>query len=422
MAEINYLDMLDKELKNIVALVGEEARNRHCKAFLIGGIVRDLILRRKNCDLDIVVEGDALQLAQAVGKILKMDLKVHEAFQTGTLVAANNMRIDFATSRREMYPKPGALPVVETAHLDADIFRRDFTINALAISINPDTFGKLIDLYGGMADLQKGLIRIFHENSFVDDPTRVLRAVRFEQRFNFEIERATWQLFQESVRQKRYETVKAPRYFNEFKKILLEEDPIPALKRLKASGGLNFWSAPIKFNLKALTALRRKIVDSGRRNIMPEFSNNWLLYLMALMEDLDRKKFLDILNKIQMKRELADSVVSIKDRAKIFKALARQGLCDSEIFRILQPYTSETLLYFLFRSTNALIRKRIEHYFKKTRTIQLKIDGEDIKRLGVHEGKRVGIILNKVLNEKIDRSLRTKGQEIKVAKVLLGLT
>lgn len=422
MADRNYLDLLDKEHQKMIALVGDEARNHHYKAYLVGGIVRDLILQRDNLDLDIVVEGDAIQLAQAVGKLLKMDLTVHEAFQTCTLYSQNCRRIDFATARREMYPKPGALPVVETAYLDADIFRRDFTVNALAISLNPGSYGKLIDHYGGLQDLDRGIIRIFHEKSFVDDPTRILRAVRFEQRFHFEIEQETKELLLSAVRQRTYASVKEPRYFNEFKKILMEEDPLPALARLKELGALNFWKAPLAFNQKDFALLRRKIAEAERKKLLTDHSARWLYYLMALVEDLDKRKVADILNNIQIRKEWVQSILESKDRSPMEKKLQRKNLRDSEIYEHLKTYLPETLLFVQFSSSVALVRQRIGHYLRNTRNTQLRVNGEDIKRLGVREGKKVGLILSKILHAKIDRGLTTKEQELIVAKQFLGLT
>ncbi len=147
-----------------------------------------------------MVEGDALLLAQQVARELKAGLKVHRQFQTAVIDDWKGIHLDFVSARKEQYPYPGALPVVSPSGLDDDLFRRDFTINAMAVSINKTSFGSLIDPYGGLKDLKKGIIRVFHEKSFIDDPTRILRAVRFEQRFCFKFSTKTGQLLRSAIK------------------------------------------------------------------------------------------------------------------------------------------------------------------------------------------------------------------------------
>ena len=168
-------------------------------AFIVGGVVRDLILGVRNLDLDIVIEGDAIRLAGALSRSLNGTLVVHKKFGTATLVTKDALKIDLATARKETYKDPAAFPTVEFSSLEDDLSRRDFTINAMAVSINKKDFGRLVDLFGGVDDLKRGLIRVMHDASFIDDPTRILRAVRFGYRLGFAIEKHTEKLIEKAM-------------------------------------------------------------------------------------------------------------------------------------------------------------------------------------------------------------------------------
>src|SRR3989338_6390276 len=169
---------LKKEIAALVREIGETADENRLTTYVVGGFVRDLILKRKNLDLDIVVEGDAIGFARAFSKKKHAALTVYEKFGTATLRLPSGLKFDIAMGRKEAYPYSGALPVVAAGFIANDLFRRDFTINAMAVVINPQRFGELIDRFGGLGDLQRKKIRVLHEESFADDPTRILRAVR----------------------------------------------------------------------------------------------------------------------------------------------------------------------------------------------------------------------------------------------------
>lgn len=183
-----------------------------CAAFLVGGTVRDMVLGVKNLDLDIVVEGppdrcgdisragDAIKLGEKLLEKFGGALVVHRQFGTCTLVTKKGLKIDLATARKEIYARPAALPTVEFSSLKDDLARRDFTINSMAVSINKDDFGRLIDLCGGKSDLERGIIRVMHDKSFIDDPTRIFRARRFASRLGFSIEPHTLGLMRSAVK------------------------------------------------------------------------------------------------------------------------------------------------------------------------------------------------------------------------------
>ena len=174
-------------------LAGELAQKRGQKLYLVGGVVRDLLLGRENFDLDLVVEGDAIALAQELAEARQCKLVTHQRFGTAKLTWDGGSA-DLATARSETYAKACALPTVNPSTIRDDLLRRDFTINAMAVALTPDLYGQLLDLYGGLSDLEGKLVRVLHGKSFIDDATRIWRAIRYEQRLSFHLESETLEL------------------------------------------------------------------------------------------------------------------------------------------------------------------------------------------------------------------------------------
>ena len=162
--------------------------------YAVGGFVRDLLMRVENFDVDIVVEGDGIRFAEEFEKRFPCRIRTHKKFGTAIILFPDGLKVDVATARLEVYDFPAALPTVESGSIKMDLYRRDFTINTLAIQLNPKAFGELIDFFGGVKDIKEKVIRVLHNLSFVEDPTRVFRAIRFEQRLGFQIGKHTQNL------------------------------------------------------------------------------------------------------------------------------------------------------------------------------------------------------------------------------------
>ncbi len=237
MRKLTLQKSLPKDILKIITKINDIADRLNLRVYLVGGPVRDLLFRRPNYDLDFTVEGDGINFAKELNKRFKGRLITYRAFGTAT-IDFQKRRIDIATARREVYKRPAAYPDVEPCNIKEDLFRRDFTINALAISINKADFGKLVDFFGGIRDFKNGLIRVMHNKSFIDDPTRIFRAVRFEQRYNFKIERQTLKLLKEAVSGGLIGELNKGRIRKEIELILKEKDPIRCLRRLE---GLMVW-------------------------------------------------------------------------------------------------------------------------------------------------------------------------------------
>ncbi|MBF0512422.1 MAG: CCA tRNA nucleotidyltransferase [Candidatus Omnitrophica bacterium] len=238
---MDLLDGLNKDSLDLLRLIGRLAQKQKARAFLVGGPVRDLMLKIPNVDLDITVEGNGMRLAQDFASCYeKAKVQCYPAFKTAHV--QSHCLVDFATARKEKYVRPGAFPEVEPSTIKDDLFRRDFTINAMAIGINPRMWGKLFDFFGGREDLDSRRIRVLHNKSFLDDPTRILRAARFKARFGFRMEGTTLKLLKSALKNGAFETIKPQRYLKELNKIRQEKECQEAIRCLKS------WDAYIEYS------------------------------------------------------------------------------------------------------------------------------------------------------------------------------
>ena len=248
------------DVREALRLVGEVADEAGFPVYLVGGIVRDLFLRVTNLDVDIVVEGDGIIFAGMLVKNAGGRMKAHQKFGTAVVVLPNGLKLDIATARLEYYESPAALPTVELSSIKKDLYRRDFTINTLAVRLNRKRYGELIDFFGGLRDIKEKTIRVLHSLSFVEDPTRVLRAIRFEQRFDFKLSKHTQNLIKSAVNMKLFNRLTGKRMYAELILLFSEAEPLKVLKRMKDLDLLKF----IHPNLKATVEAERLFTGDRR--------------------------------------------------------------------------------------------------------------------------------------------------------------
>jgi tRNA nucleotidyltransferase (CCA-adding enzyme) len=418
-----------KVLKNSSAL----ADSLGFKIYLVGGAVRDLLLNKKTFDLDIAVEGDAIILVKKLAALLKAQFRRHHSFGTATLYfdgykidASTNLsidperiyRVDFATTRTEKYPHQGALPRVSPASLAQDLFRRDFTINAMAISLNRADYGVLIDLYKGLEDLKKGWVRVLHPESFLDDPTRILRGIRFKQRFSFRFEPRTLKLIKEALSLQVLGFVSPHRLREEIILILKEPRPSAYIRQIKKLTGFSFLDKklrldPDSFHLfsrieKASLCYTKKFKKLRRIQI-------WLLYLAAILLRLSASRVEKLLAVFGFRKGEQVIIRSI-NRGKVkVKRLDRPAKA-SEIYRLLQPYSFESILFFYAYYRRRNLRKNIEYFLGELSGIRLKISGRDLKKEGLKTETLYGRVLAKTLYSRMDKGLTGKREQLAEAK------
>lgn len=424
----NYLSRVDKRILKVIRDIGRAADRQGLRAYIVGGIVRDIILGRKNFDIDIVVEGPAIPFAQSVAKATGAKVTVYPQFGTATLQWPFGLRLDLVAARQESYPHPGALPQVRPGTLKDDLFRRDFTINAMAICLDQDHWGQLIDEFGGLQDAREKKVRVLHERSFSDDPTRILRSVRFEQRLRFHIEPRTLGLLKQALRpvgssrreplglreEKVFDNVKPPRYFTEFKKMLAEEQPQRHLTRLKALGALRIVDTALKTDFRLLKKIQQRLSQAPKDIAC----NRWLISLMAITETMSGAKLRTFLRKFPFRKEERESILQAARSEHVLRKLSAPKLSRSQAYGTLNPLYQDTVVYLRLRAPQKKVVQRVDQYLRHDAEARIDIDGEDLKRLGVSPGKKIGTILQKVLFMKIDGRVKDREQQLAAAAAL----
>lgn len=416
-----YLEKLSSASGKIVRQLGQLADQQSVAVYLVGGTVRDLILGRKHSDLDFVVEGDAVDFAQKALKVVGEEsaMKTHKAFGTASLVLKNGMVLDFASCRAESYEYPGALPAVRKGTILEDLFRRDFTINAMALQINSKAYSTLLDPFYGLQNLRKKTVRILHDQSFKDDSTRILRAIRFEQRFGFRMESRTLGLLRQRLASRTDDRVSVQRFFNEFKKMLMEADVVTCLRRCHQLRAEALLHPKFLLDLKCLATVQKNVPVALRKFSSYDASSVWKFFFMGIVERLsfeEREVFLR-----QLSLPARDYRTFLRTEAAIdfLSKLCQNALSPSGVFRLLKPLVEDECLYLYIRTDSSLVRKRLECFLKKDRFVQLEISGEDVKSERI-SGAAVGNILEKTLDYKIDHGFSSRQQELDYVKHLIA--
>src|SRR3990170_4301288 len=281
-------EQLPEKVVAILRDAGKVANELAYKAYVVGGFVRDLILRYENLDIDVVIEGDGIAFANAFAKRFECKVKSHERFGTAVVIFPDGFKIDIATARLEYYEKPGALPTVELSSLKLDLYRRDFTINTLAAALNQRNLGELIDFFGAQKDIKEKAVRVLHNLSFVEDPTRVFRAIRFEQRYGFTIAKHTQNLIKNAVKLNFLQKISGERLLNELKAIFEEENFLRAIQRIKEFDLVKFIHPEIRLDAAemALMERARDVLAWYQLLYAEEKVEGWLVLLLAISDQL----------------------------------------------------------------------------------------------------------------------------------------
>ncbi len=410
-------ERLPAELIAFLRIAGEGAEAQGQRLYLVGGAVRDLLLERPNLDFDLVVEGDAPRLARQLAKGEGIGgenekggerVTVHRQFGTAKF-RRGNLSIDLVTARSETYAKPGALPTVQPGTIRDDLLRRDFSINAIAIDLSPASFGQLVDPHGGRSDLEQGLIRILHERSFIDDATRILRALRYEQRLGFKLEQNTERLLREH--KSMLDTISGDRIRHELELILKEDCPEQILERAQILGVLQQLHPSLRGNGWLAERFRE-----ARQKATPDPA----LYLLLLVYPLSEEEIEHLIARLKIVGELERNMRQVPRLKGDLTALADPTLLPSGVYRLLKHYPPGTIAACALACDSPIIRSRLERYLNDLRYVKTSLDGEDLKRLGVGLGPRLGKMLEALREAKLDGRVSTKEEEEALVHQWLG--
>ncbi len=405
---------LPEKYKNILNEIREIAFGLSVSTYLVGGAVRDIVLSKNPDDLDILVEGDAINLAQAVSRKLNGKLIAHTRFGTAQLHLPN-LKIDFASARAEYYKEPGLHPNVVHTSIYEDLKRRDFTINSLALGLTGDDAWKIIDICGGLDDINRKEIRILHNLSFVEDPTRILRAVYYATNLGFEIEKNTERYAKEAISTGLLSTAKNERTAQELLRILSHKNGTEMLIKLKTLKGIQkiFDRIPQYFSslLNRIEKIYRYSLELG---LKPDLAK---LRLLALTKEMDETHVVDVLTRLRIPKRITDQTkISMVNATYLKKAIASGDRI--EIFEYMKNESDETIVFScltsrLQSSLNLLSR------LVRIREVRLEISGDDLINMGLKSGKMIGSVLDVVHKEKIAGRVHGRIEELSMAKRLI---
>lgn len=415
---------LPHRLVSLLEEAGQLADRSEVSLFVVGGCVRDLLVGIENFDLDLVVEGDGIAFARKLGEALHARVKTHERFGTAILVLPDGFKLDVATARTEYYEYPTALPTVERGSIKKDLYRRDFTINALAVRLNGKGFGDVLDFYGGQRDLNDKVVRVLHGLSFVEDPTRVFRAIRFETRFGFHLGKDTAALIAGAVKMNLFHRLSGHRLLEELKLLLGERKPKQSIKRLGEVGLLRFihpklsWSDRLQTMLEAI----EQAVDWYQLLYLDRKMDVWLVYMMGLLEMLPERAVTDVLKRFPFSESEARTLKAA--RVGCHKALRRIGrrppLNPAETYRLLSGLSDETLLGLMAKSKGDLVKRQVSAFMTTYQHVKPILTGADLKAMGLKPGPKFTQILDRLLDARLNGEVKTEAEEREIVRRMAG--
>ena len=418
-----------ERIHNLLTEFGRVGDGLGYSVYAVGGFVRDLLLRVENFDVDIVVEGDGIRFAEEFEKKFPCRIRTHRKFGTAIILFPDGLKVDVATARWEVYDSPAALPTVESASIKMDLYRRDFTVNTLAIQLNPKAFGELIDFFGGVKDIKEKMIRVLHNLSFVEDPTRVFRAIRFEQRFGFQIGKHTQNLMRNAVKVGFLERLSGGRVLSELILILQEEDPLPALKRMRDFNLLHFLHPSLKFDEQAeiLCEQIHHVISWFDLLFLEQRYERWFIYFYGLMDVLKEGEMEELCQRLAMNDKL-------KKRVKEGKIQADQVLLQifswintdrrpkrSEIYDVLDPLSIESKLFMMAKTTQVTTRRYISLYFTQLKDTKPFLRGTDLIQMGMKSGPSIKKALSGLLKARLDEQVLTRQDEMEYISKAQGM-
>ncbi len=415
---LRLMEGLPLEVRDLFRLVQVLSAEQGLKVYVVGGFVRDLLLGVPNLDVDLVVEGDGPGFAKALGGALGARVSFHPQFGTANLTK-DRLNLDVVTARSEYYPSPASLPTVENSSLKQDLYRRDFTINAMAIALDGAEFGSLIDYYGGYRDLQQGEIRTLHNLSFVDDPTRILRALRFEQRCGFQMEAQTLHLLQNAIRDVELQRLSRDRLRNEFILVLQEEQAGKILARLAE---LKAWEQilpgvpghELEHKTRQAGSACAFLTELG----LWTGGDLWQIRLLALLQGMEAEKAEEALQKLNFERRLLLLAREFLQSEAVLKGfLSLEGeLKKGSVHRVLGKVHREALAAVL---TVPELNPWVKDYLTAWTKVRVLVTGKDLKQLNIPPGPLYAKLLASLWDARLEGKVNNEAEEIALIKTLI---
>ena len=400
-----------EQLFEAIQAVGEQFEG----VYLVGGAVRDVIAGEAHFDVDVAVEGDGITFGQKLAQALGGRVVPHEKFGTAVVVHGQGERVDVATTRTEFYDSPAALPAVEQATIRQDLYRRDFTLNAMAVSLRGEHFGRLVDPFGGLGDLEHGVLRVLHNLSFIDDPTRIFRAIRYENRFGFRMDGHTLGLARACVEMDLVGELSSARLRDELQALFDEENVGDSILRLAELGIDRSVHPHLAADEEAVSLV--ECTDHLRVQYAPRLPR-WRLRLAVLSRRLPPDELYEWFGRLLLRRRDADRIADAVTVARRLGEILETTEEPAGIRSVVEPHDPDGALLAL-ALVDGLAKKRLELYFDELRNVELEISGGDVRKLGIEESPRIGEILSQLLRRKLNGELDGRTAELQAARELI---
>ncbi|BDQ32685.1 CBS domain-containing protein [Pseudodesulfovibrio portus] len=415
---------LPQAMLDLLKAAGDLGQELGWEVYAVGGFVRDILLGRPNLDLDLVVEGDGILFARKFAEKLGGRVKAHTKFKTAVVILDDGRRVDVATARLEYYEYPAALPTVELSSIKMDLYRRDFTVNALALRINPGRFGQLVDFFGAERDIRNRTIRVLHSLSFVEDPTRILRAIRFERRFDFQIGGQTMRLIKNALNLELFSKLSGTRVMHELQWIMNEEDPLACLMRMEELGIMEAIHPLLKLSRDRVQVLTElvKVHNWYKLLYLEHEITPWKLYVLGMTMGIKRDQIQKITQRLHFTRREEREFLQLRDMIgdALMKLMGwREGRSKlSRLYSILHPIPVEGILFLMARSRKEHIRRNISQYLSRLRYLTIEVNGNDLEEMGIEPGPIYTRILSRLTDAMIDGRATTRKKQLKLAQKL----
>jgi len=416
-------ELLPERVIGILRHAGTIAERRGEEAYVVGGAVRDLLLRNQNLDIDLVIEGVGIAFARELARDFEgCRVRGHEKFGTAVVLFPDGFKIDVATARHEYYARPGALPTVETSSIKRDLYRRDFTMNTLAVSLNTKSFGQLIDFFGGARDIKEKVIRVLHNLAFVEDPTRIMRAIRFSSRFSFGISKHTLTLMKGALKMQMFDKIEGKRLLNELIHILKEKNPLPALTMMSGFGIPQALHPSLSFTTRTSELMESisGVLSWWKYLYAKDSLETWVVYFLGFTETLGDKEFEEVMKRLSIVRPKLKDLGQERIRMRRTLAAFSRGQLgrSSRVLEALKQFSMEALLFMMARTARDATRIAISEYITTLRHVRPLLTGKDLIALGFEPGPAFGRILTALRDARLDGEVATKQDEIEIVQKL----
>ncbi len=423
-------DRLPQHIISFLESAGSIADDLHMTAYAVGGFVRDILLDRPNFDIDIVVEGNGITYAKALAKHVGGRVRTHQEFLTAIVIFKNHegedVHIDVTTARLEYYKYPAAMPTVEVSSIKLDLFRRDFTINALAMHLGKNVFGQLVDFFGGQRDIHDKRIRVLHTLSFVEDPSRCLRAVRFAQRYNFKLGPKTEQLIKNALTLNLIDKLSGARLYHEMRSIFDEFNPVSCLWHLDVLGILSAIHPLLRLipQRQELLYSLKDIHDWYHLLYFEDKPRRWILYILGLCHRYNYGECQGILQRLGIPQVQQEEILGLREHIRSLRPLVKQWHHKkqkiSQLCTILSSASLEALLFMMARTHSEELRMALSRYITTWRHEKIEVTGKDLlsSEFGLKSSPEIGNILRRIKAAKLDGRATSREKQWQLAKKL----